>query len=464
MLTTNPGVNDVLCGKGNAVASHEGNIHFRSLIERHVVGYDSTPNSGVKRDLVERVRQGVRDANGRFLVERRDSPIYEEQSEGKVTKKIQQAFRDKIKSLNKSKEAGGLRSSFDFSTTTAPTSNMSRVHQADNAQIPHELSIPGMAYNQGRGLRSSLDSTTTTSSLNTRPTNNTMSRVHQVDNAQIPHELNTSSWMPYDQGNSSDGMYGAEPSLPFGRRSSAMLAMRGSAGSRNLSTETTERSDGMQEHYPRAPCSLSDNAHADMRRGSRNLVLSAGDGRNLEPEGVVEGARRTQYSPLTREELLRLISLLGSSKSMDMSVSEKDTVSAKDTVFEEDTQKEAQYLRLFIELLGTGTTQYPLLTREELLRLISSLGSSMSMDMSVSEENTKEAQYRRLLMKLDDSNSSLHDLTESLKDIAVDVDERISLDDVFFESLKQMIWRSNDSMLGDQSMISIRSQGELSQY
>jgi hypothetical protein len=224
-------------------------------------------------------------------------------------------------------------------------------------------------------------------------------------------------------------------------------------------------SDGMQEHYPRAPCSLSDNAYAGItRRGSRNLVLSAGDSRNLEPEGVVEGAGRTQYSPLTREELLRLISLLGSSKSMDMSVSEKDTVSAKDTVFEEDTQKEAQYLRLFIELLGTGTTQYPLLTREELLRLISSLGSSMSMDMSVSEENTKEAQYRRLLMKLDDSNSSLHDLTESLKDIAVDVDESISLDAVFFESLKQMIWRSNDSMLGDQSMISIRSQGELSQY
>ena len=414
MLTTNPGVNDVLCGKGNAVASHEGNIRFRSLIERHVVGYDSTPNSGVKRDLVERVRQGVRDANGRFLVERRDSPIYEEQSEGKVTKKIQQAFRDKIKSLNKSKEAGGLRSSFDFSTTTAPTSNMSRVHQADNAQIPHELSIPGMAYNQGRGLRSSLDSTTTTSSLNTRPTNNTMSRVHQVDNAQIPHELNTSSWMPYDQGNSSDGMYGVEPSLPFDRRSSAMLAMRGS-GSRNLSTETTERSDGMQEHYPRAPCSLSDNAYAGItRRGSRNLVLSAGDGRNLEPEGVVEGAGRTQYSLLLPQRNL------------------------------EPPQCYDGYQ----------------LTREELLRVIQLLGSSKSMDMSVSEE---KAQYPRVLMKLAKSNTSFHDLTESLKEIAVDGDEMFSLDVASFESLKQMMWRSNDSMLGDQSMRSILSQGEPSQ-
>jgi hypothetical protein len=408
MSTTNPGVNDVLCGKGNAVASHEGNIHFRSLIERHVVGYDSTPNSGVKRDLVERVRQGVRDANGRFLVERRDSPMYEEQSEGKVTKKIQQAFRDKIKSLNKS--SGGLRSSIG-SATTAPTSNMSRVHQADNAQIPHELSIPGMAYNQGRGLRSSLDSTTTTSSLNTRPTNNTMSRVQPVGNTQIPHELNTSSWMPYDQGNSSDSMYGAEPSLPFDRRSSAsMLAMRGS-GSRNLSTETTERSDGMQERYPRAPCSLSDNAHADMRRGSRNLVLSAGDGRNLEPEGVVEGAGRTQYSLLLPQRNLEPPQCYDGAQ----------------------------------------------LTREELLRVIQLLGSSKSMDMSVSEE---KAQYPRLLMKLAKSNTSFHDLTESLKEIAVDGDEMFSLDAASLESLKQMMWRSNDSMLGDQSMRSILSQGE----
>ena len=438
MSTINPGVNDVLCGKGKAVASHRGNIHFRALIERHVVEYVSTPNSGVKRDLVERVRQGVRDANGRFLIERRDSPMYEEQSEGKVEEKIRQAFRDKIKSLNKSKSgntiksflsnrstkyADGLRSSLD-STTTAPTSNMSRVNQADNAQIPQELSIPGMAYNQGHGLRSSFDSTITTSSLNTRPTSN-MSRVQPVvGNAQIPHELNTSSWTAYhDQGNSSSNvtMYRAEPpNLPFDRRrSSAMLAMRGS-GSRNLSTETTEKSDEMQEHCPRVgPCSLSDNAHAGMRRGSRNLgALSTGVGRNLEPEGVgVEGSGRTQHTCLPQRNLDPPQSYDGSQ-----------------------------------------------FTRDELLRVIQLLGSSKSMDMSVSETNTKKAQYPRLLMKLANSNTSFHDLTESLKDIAVDSDEMFSLDAASLESLKQMVmWRSNDSMLGDQSMRSILSQGEPSQ-
>jgi len=100
----NPSVNDVLYGKGHAVASHEGNIFFRSLIERYVVEYDRTPNNGIKRSLVERVREGVHSEDGKFLVEVPGSHMYCEQDPERVTKKIQQAFRDKIKGMNRAEE------------------------------------------------------------------------------------------------------------------------------------------------------------------------------------------------------------------------------------------------------------------------------------------------------------------------------------------------------------------------
>ena len=145
----NPCEFDVLCGKGNAVASHKGNELFRCLIAKYVKEYETTPNNGVKRNLVEKVRQGVKDSNGRFLVEAPGSPLYYEQTEDKVTKKIQQAFRDKIKSMNKSSlnSVQGLRSSLGSTTSTTsslktrPASNLSQGQPMESNPIPLELDI-----------------------------------------------------------------------------------------------------------------------------------------------------------------------------------------------------------------------------------------------------------------------------------------------------------------------------------
>ena len=441
----NPSVNDVLCGKGNAVANHEGNIRFRKLIEINVIQYDDTVNNGVKKSLVERVRNGVESVNGRFLVEVPGSHMYCEQDPERVTKKIQQAFRDKIKSMNR---------------------------------------------NQGAGLRSSVGSTTTTTSMNTRPMSNTTSVVVQpVGNMPIPLELNIPSNIPssgiaYTQAPTAIHEEGSVPPLvhqeslgQYPQRGADMLRMCGSA-SRNISALTENGNNAgflpsrATQNYPRAASISPDNATTDMMRtgsrnlsmggeipkdypraasfsnganadmmrtGSRNLSNSAESSRNLEPEGVLYPRLPPGVEQYLTPEMLEMLTRGSRNLSTDN-----------------------EYARN-LEPLCFDNYDW---NREELLKMISLLhssksnGSSMSLDKTSCNKTYEEQtrQLPRLLSILSSKNSSLRDVSERLEDLGSDDLEPLVFDS-FRKVWKSNTWKSNDT-LGDVSMTSAISLGE----
>ena len=65
---TNPGPNDILCGRGGGTNAHPGNIKFRKLVAAHKLRYLAASKSdkpGVARDVVREWR--AMDPPGRFL-------------------------------------------------------------------------------------------------------------------------------------------------------------------------------------------------------------------------------------------------------------------------------------------------------------------------------------------------------------------------------------------------------------
>ena len=85
---------DVLSGRGGATNRHEGNIHFRELVQRHRDRYllaskNEKPN--ISRTLVDIVRK----RNGRFLKQNDDTELWYEIGDDLAREKTSQALRQK---------------------------------------------------------------------------------------------------------------------------------------------------------------------------------------------------------------------------------------------------------------------------------------------------------------------------------------------------------------------------------
>ena len=69
VMKETPGVNDVLCGRGNFIHLHPGNAKFRQLVEKHKRVYLSARFKKEKRFIAESIVSEIRNLHppGRFL-------------------------------------------------------------------------------------------------------------------------------------------------------------------------------------------------------------------------------------------------------------------------------------------------------------------------------------------------------------------------------------------------------------
>lgn len=96
------GPNDILCGRGKKVAGYNGNVQFRSFIDKYVKEYHEAKSNAAKKNVSLKVCAEVANLNppGRFLYMDRGQYIVQTDA-AEVDKKIKCAFRDRIKRENK---------------------------------------------------------------------------------------------------------------------------------------------------------------------------------------------------------------------------------------------------------------------------------------------------------------------------------------------------------------------------
>jgi len=98
-LIAKPTKSDVLCGRGGAVNSHEGNVRFRSLVFSLKEEYFSEKTRKLeKANIARRIMGQVHslDPPGRFLKQDTSTKLWVEITDEKAKKKVGQAFRDII--------------------------------------------------------------------------------------------------------------------------------------------------------------------------------------------------------------------------------------------------------------------------------------------------------------------------------------------------------------------------------
>jgi hypothetical protein len=90
-MITEPSSSDVLCGRGMAIRSWEGNQKYIKLINDLREDYENA-KKGHKMDVVKRVLDAVQNETGRFL--QKKGEFWVEIEEEKAAFKTSQAFRD----------------------------------------------------------------------------------------------------------------------------------------------------------------------------------------------------------------------------------------------------------------------------------------------------------------------------------------------------------------------------------
>jgi len=86
--TTNPGVNDVLLGRGGKINAHEGNVKFRELVSSRKPQY-RTSSKVEKTKISKEIVNMVLSRGGRFLVEVSGSDVWEEVGLDRAKKEMQ---------------------------------------------------------------------------------------------------------------------------------------------------------------------------------------------------------------------------------------------------------------------------------------------------------------------------------------------------------------------------------------
>lgn len=91
---------DVLSGRGNGVAGHEGNVFYTRLIKDNKEEYQGNTSGKTKRQIALRIIDIIKaqDPPGRFLKSKKDEPfVWSVQEDSVAIKKVTQALREKPK-------------------------------------------------------------------------------------------------------------------------------------------------------------------------------------------------------------------------------------------------------------------------------------------------------------------------------------------------------------------------------
>jgi len=94
--TSKPGKNDVLCGRGGRINSHEGNIRFREIVASQKPRYLANSTKKLEKGpIAEEIVNTILSKGGRFLRETSaGNGIWEEVPLAKAKKKVLQALRE----------------------------------------------------------------------------------------------------------------------------------------------------------------------------------------------------------------------------------------------------------------------------------------------------------------------------------------------------------------------------------
>ena len=108
-----PHENDVLCGRGNQVNSHVGNIQYRALVSEWKPLYNDLETANLEKthicaEIVARIR--TKDPPGRYLRFDEESKVWLEIGDAKARKKVGQALRQK-KPIWKTTKASSTKAS-----------------------------------------------------------------------------------------------------------------------------------------------------------------------------------------------------------------------------------------------------------------------------------------------------------------------------------------------------------------
>ncbi len=99
--------NDVLCGKGNLINSHEGNKHFRYVVNLMKHEYVAAPKRR-KKIFAKMVLMEIRSMEppGRFLRKNKETQLWEEIEEKVAENKARQALREGAPAIERMLECG----------------------------------------------------------------------------------------------------------------------------------------------------------------------------------------------------------------------------------------------------------------------------------------------------------------------------------------------------------------------
>lgn len=94
-----PGVNDVLCGRGGSINSHPGNERFRTLVEKRKRVYLTARFKREKRLIASSIVSEIRTLNGRFLQRDAKTGLWMDIGDEKARDKTSQALRENAPSI-----------------------------------------------------------------------------------------------------------------------------------------------------------------------------------------------------------------------------------------------------------------------------------------------------------------------------------------------------------------------------
>jgi hypothetical protein len=135
---------DVICGRGNTCRNHNGNINFRSIIERHLPNYLNANTKTDKSIVVSRIVTAIRHEGGDFVRQEESTGEWHQVSDRALREKVGQSLRDALhtqyrsstKAKKRRKKVENVQQHEDVTALLGPNSVMARLAQEVKDETP----------------------------------------------------------------------------------------------------------------------------------------------------------------------------------------------------------------------------------------------------------------------------------------------------------------------------------------
>jgi hypothetical protein len=135
---------DVICGRGNTCRNHNGNINFRSIIERHLPNYLNANTKTDKSIVVSRIVAAIRHEGGDFVRQEETTGEWHQVSDRALREKVGQSLRDALhtqyrsstKAKKRRKKVENVQQHEDVTTLLGPNSVMAHLAQEVKDETP----------------------------------------------------------------------------------------------------------------------------------------------------------------------------------------------------------------------------------------------------------------------------------------------------------------------------------------